>query len=345
MPDEKPTIDQFYPYYGYIKSKCKTGQYNLFLHRHLGDSLVLLGLKNAFEEKYKKPIHYLIQKSQKVLPWMYHIENYTLVDFDLLKNSSVDIKCSAYELDKHIENLCERLFPAVPQLDMPFIAAPATWIRRTSGWKNFVDGWAKMLGLSADKILPPIRYPEISDELKTKLNKIDNVSNIVLFAPEAQTFNWTNVRIWDDLADQLIEEGHTIIANITTEGNFIPRTHTLEMSVSDVIALGYHCHSVYSLRSGLCDCLSGKQNKLFVYYTSDIGINYFSLNSCYQLNVPVNEIQIPPTNSINESTVDPTFFHPTRCLTWLPRKLRGGLRCCREHGWRYTVKHLLQKMQ
>lgn len=33
-----------------------------------------------------------------------------------------------------------------------------------------------------------------------------------------------------------------------------------------------------------------------------------------------------------------------RTLTWLPRKLRGGVRCIRENGWAYTVKHGFNKL-
>ena len=30
-----------------------------------------------------------------------------------------------------------------------------------------------------------------------------------------------------------------------------------------------------------------------------------------------------------------------RFITWIPRKVRGLFRCCREHGWRYTCKRVL----
>lgn len=33
-------------------------------------------------------------------------------------------------------------------------------------------------------------------------------------------------------------------------------------------------------------------------------------------------------------------FRLGRVLTWLPRKVRGGVRCLREHGLSYTIKHL-----
>ena len=33
-----------------------------------------------------------------------------------------------------------------------------------------------------------------------------------------------------------------------------------------------------------------------------------------------------------------------RALTWLPRKIRGGIRCLKENGFRYTCRRLLQKL-
>lgn len=299
-------INDFFPFYEYILGKCKSGEYNLFLHRHLGDSCVLLGLKDQFEKKYKKPIHYLITKKQEVIAWMYRIDNYTIIDFDLLKFSDEDIKCSDFERDKHIENLCERLFPSIPQLDLPFIAAPATWIQQTLGWDNFVDGWAKMLGLAVDSILPPIRYPEISTELEETLSNIDTVENIALLAPEAQTFNGENVRIWSDLVETLRHKGLTVVLNATQKDAYIRGAHNLEMSVSDVIALASRCHSVYALRSGLCDCLAGLQDKLNVYYTSEIDLKYFSLNLCYKLDRPVNEMRLSASHRFpsKQSVVD-----------------------------------------
>lgn len=29
-----------------------------------------------------------------------------------------------------------------------------------------------------------------------------------------------------------------------------------------------------------------------------------------------------------------------RVITWLPRMVRGFIRCCREHGWRYTWRRV-----
>lgn len=34
-----------------------------------------------------------------------------------------------------------------------------------------------------------------------------------------------------------------------------------------------------------------------------------------------------------------------RTITWLPRKVRGGVRCYREHGLEYTIKRFGEKLR
>lgn len=38
-------------------------------------------------------------------------------------------------------------------------------------------------------------------------------------------------------------------------------------------------------------------------------------------------------------------FRLGRCITWFPRKIRGGIRCYKEHGLEYTIKRCFQKIE
>ena len=38
-------------------------------------------------------------------------------------------------------------------------------------------------------------------------------------------------------------------------------------------------------------------------------------------------------------------FRAGRCMTWFPRKIRGGIRCYKEHGFKYTIKRCFEKME
>ena len=69
-----------------VYSLCKENQYNLILHRHLGDSYVLLCLKELFEEKYKKKLHFIVKPRQKLLMDLFNIKNFTIMDSNAILN-------------------------------------------------------------------------------------------------------------------------------------------------------------------------------------------------------------------------------------------------------------------
>lgn len=291
--EQRPGIDQYLEYYAYIEGLCRQGQYNLLLHRHLGDSFVLLGLYQDFLKKYKRPLHILIQQNQEVLVKLYGIENYTVIDFQkLMDEPGINNEFTNYEIDQFKNDLCERIFPSIPQLDRPFIAAPSSWVKKNLGWKNFVDGWAKMLGLEKEFLVPPECRLRLSGKMKEKLEKLAPLNKIVLLAPEAQSFQGIKKEFWENLAKRLKRKGFVVVTNAVEDANRIRGTVNLRMSVSDLLALGYACHSVYALRSGLCDCLVGRQRHLYVYYTSDMWFEYLSLNACFKIEHPVNEFRI-----------------------------------------------------
>lgn len=297
----KPTIDEYLFYYEYIRSKCKSGEYNLLLHRHLGDSFVIMGMYNEFIKKYQKPLHLLIAPNQEVLAWMYDIKNYTVIDTkSLLVNEKLDIQYDKRNIDKFTENLYERLFPAIPQLDLPFIASPCSWVKENLGWTNFVNGWAKMLGLNCEKITPPNKCPEMTEAFKEELNQIAPLEKIVLLAPEAQSFSGISLSFWEKLVKSLRRKGYHIVINSMNNDFVLQDTYKLDMSVSDLIALGLNCNSVYSLRSGLCDCLANCQSKLHVYYTREMWYKYLSLNECFNLETPINEYVISDVEHITK---------------------------------------------
>ena len=46
-----------------------------------------------------------------------------------------------------------------------------------------------------------------------------------------------------------------------------------------------------------------------------------------------------------KKSVNSRSYRLGRALTWLPRKLRGGLRCCKQHGFVYTCGRVKQKLK
>lgn len=300
----KKTISEYYSYYEYITSKCKKGQYNLLLHRHLGDSLVLLALRRKFEEKYNASIHYLISEKQEVLAKMYGVTNYTVVATkNILGEENLQSEYHSGVIDKFEEDMFESLFTFVPQRDMPFIAAPTSWIKERDGWENFVDGWAKMLGLSCNKLDPPLYYPELSTEASEKICELGGIKKIVLIAPEAHSFIGSDKTFWENIAKKNKKKGLVVVCNTINASNKIDGTINLNLSISDTIALGHQCYAVYSLRSGLCDCLVGRESNFHVYYTKEMWFKYLSLNECFNLETSINEYVISNLKEISKDVI------------------------------------------
>lgn len=287
-----PSIEQYYPFYAYIKDKCKKGQYNLFLHRHLGDSLIMLALREDFEKKYGTPLHYIIQKNHEALMDLYEITNYTTIDFNKLMDEPRLHEFSLYEQDKFKEDMCEKIFPAIPQKDFPFVATPVLWIKSGRGYRNLVHGWAQMLGLEIQAIAPPFHLPQITGNFRKKIESLGDINRIVLLAPEAQSFRGLDKPFWEKLAERLRENDFIPVTNALYKDNEIKGTYNLKMTLADLLALACNCQAVYSLRSGLCDCIVGGRSELHIYYTNEISLDYHSLNQCFVLDREIQEIVI-----------------------------------------------------
>lgn len=288
-------LDPYISFYEYISSVCKKDHYNLVLHRHIGDSFILVGFKKYFEEYYEAPLHYIIPPSQEFLMELYKIENYSVVDLhQLAKNTIEATGKTAKELDKLEENIIEKLFPSFPTKDIPFIASFVDYVSERNPWKNFVHCWSVMLGLDVEKIdLPPMEnYPELSEEALQKIEKIAPLDKIILFAPEAQSCDKMDMMAWEILANHFKKEGYEIITNAVSPENIVKGTHHIDVSLKDIIALGTKCHSVFSVRSGLSEILAIRQDDMFVFYPKGISTKDFCFYNMYNTSRPVNEIKI-----------------------------------------------------
>lgn len=49
-------------------------------------------------------------------------------------------------------------------------------------------------------------------------------------------------------------------------------------------------------------------------------------------------------SQLNDLRRSPSF-RIGRAITWLPRKIRGGFRCVKENGWKYTIRHFGEKVK
>ncbi len=287
----------------YVYSLCKKDEYNLVLHRHLGDSYVLLCMKDLFEKKYQKPLHFIVRPRQKVLMDLLNISNYSILDSHELLDIQDYASQSNYIATKYMDNLEEdvfiKLFPAIPILDRPFICTAVDYIKINFPYKNFVHGWGLMLGLEVFKVKPHLAELNISQNFKEKLKNVD-LDKVICFAPEANSCNSISNVFWEALANELNKKGYYIITNAVNKSNIIKNTNYIDCSLYDFICLAKHAAACFSIRSGLADILCAVSNKCYVFSTEEIFEDYFLMQHCYDLPHKVNEIRIKSELKKNE---------------------------------------------
>lgn len=292
------SITSFIPFYEYVCSKCKNGFYNMLLYRHLGDTYVMAGLKKEFETHYGGKLHYLVKPSQEIILKQFGIGEYTVIDLNLLLRDRLkNSRREKQDIDLLEEELYIKIFTSLPIKDVPFLGSHVRFVRETLKWDNFVNAWAKMFGLDVYSLDTPYFVPEMSRKLKKQLETLPPLDKLILLAPELQSFKWVPESYWHNIVLNYTKKGYTVVTNCLDSRSYVRDTINLELDVSDIIALGMRCYEVHSIRSGLCDILAAKEERLFVYYTQEMynayPSHYFSLNVCYNLNKKVNEILIP----------------------------------------------------
>ena len=321
---------------------CLSDRYNLVLHKHLGDVVNTLAAKNCFEEHYKAKLRFLVRPQHEFLMGMYGVEDYALLNIDDLVKRNVHLQDvffgsltpSQSDID-HLENhLFQSLFPCVPIEGTPFICENNTndFFAFNHYW---AFRWAANMGVEDCQLALPCCAPDLSHRAAATLSAIAPLNCIVLFAPEAATAEEFESDFWDIFADAVHKRGYTIIVN----SNRIAIRHSvsafaLGLSLADVVALGFRCAYVFSLRSGLCDALVSIGNRLFAFYPAMLRREGYGLSRAFSSAPDVQEV------CISEWIVDRCQWNDidfTPALQNYINKLR------RLHRWKLLIKAFSHK--
>ena len=123
--------------------------------------------------------------------------------------------------------------------------------------------------------------------------EIAPLNKIVLFAPEAATATEFSPEFWSIISKRVHQQGYKIIVNSKKyKIKHGISAFDLNLSLQDVIALGFSCAYVFSLRSGLCDVLVGARERLYAFYPAMLHRGMNSLNKCFEPTPNVNEIAV-----------------------------------------------------
>jgi hypothetical protein len=288
-------------FFYHIQSLCKKDQYNLVLHKHLGDVFYAIGLKNEFEDTYHAKLHFIVRPQHEFLMKMYGIKNYTVYDLDSLirKNKTFQkdyfgfITPTAEMVDRLENEMFQAMFSDIPFKALPFVCEspinnfftyPHYWCYR----------WGSNMGISEDfKFGIPYYKPVLSEKAQQELNKIAPLDKIVLFAPEAATATEFAPEMWNIIAEKVHQHGYKIIVNSKKyKLKHGISAFDLGLSLEDVVALGLSCAYVFALRSGLCDVLVGARDKLYAFYPAMLHREMYSLTKCFEPDSNVHEIAV-----------------------------------------------------
>lgn len=240
----------------------------------LGDTFLTAKYLPYLQEKFQSRIVLLIKKSHEVVMRLTGVADYEIVDFH-----GVDLN----ELSRMNPEISKgKIFPAHPYT-------------HKSKWEFFepickqlpilkFEPWFRSFFHLSDKfdITSDVIIPDISDDLKKKLLKVGEIEKIILISPEATSVVPLDNSFWIELVQSFKKEGFIVVCNTFDKRNAIRGTIHLDLNSEELLELAYHCRSVHSIRSGLCDLLADLGDRLHVYYPTPESFYIYSLNDMFK---------------------------------------------------------------
>lgn len=227
-----------------------------------GDTYRLCMLKVALESHYKGKIIFIIKAMHEAI-----CEMFEGLEYVICEDKSVDF-CK-YKQCLILDNVVS--VPTLGKIYSHFINYEFGKDLAADTQLEF-DRVRLMLPQSAQRVLPT-NLPKISESLRTKLDKIAPLNQIILFCPEANSFPKLPFVIFKDECQKLRKEGYSIVVNSLKYKKeyvrfFIDGVYDLDLSLKEAIALGISCAGVISTRAGFCDIVAYYCKRLKIYYTA-----------------------------------------------------------------------------
>ncbi|MDR1124224.1 MAG: glycosyltransferase family 9 protein [Elusimicrobiota bacterium] len=284
--------------YSACANACRPDCYNLVLHKHLGDLVYQISAREYFEKKFGTPLCFIVPPKFEFLMQMFGVKDYSVVDFaPFFKQILADNDFKYMPPFRHeshpVDMFMKSYFSALPHKGIPFIC-DSEMTNLLLFDRYFAYLWAANLELDEDLKFPlPQNAPAMSAAAKKALGAIAPLDKIVLFAPEAATAAEFAPEFWNIIAKRVRSHGYKIIVNSKKyKIKHGISAFDLDLSLSDIVALGLSCAYMFSLRSGLCDVFAAAGEKLYAFYPAVLHRETRGLNRCFEPAPRVNEIAI-----------------------------------------------------
>ncbi len=249
-----------------------------------GDTYYLCALKQVVEKQLQGKIIFIIAPTHKVVCDMFEVE-YIICETKII---------NIFRTHKCLENDAVISMPTLGNL---YPAHPIPLQKWNYHYKSMLEMYLHFFDLPLDiKGDLPTNLPKISESLRTKLNKIAPLNQIILFCPEAFTYPCLPLIIFKYECDSLLRKGYKIIANIPNHKEYLryfssDGVYDLDLSLKEAIALGISCAGVISTRAGFCDIIAPHCENLKVYYTK-LESRYYNKLKEMNLTNPPQEISV-----------------------------------------------------
>lgn len=92
----------------------------------------------------------------------------------------------------------------------------------------------------------------------------------VLLCPEANSTTPLNIETWIRVSKYYLKKGYKVFTSVIHPENHIPGTLPIKLTIGEIRTFAEYAGRVVSLRSGICDILSGTNCKLQVIYPNSI---------------------------------------------------------------------------
>ena len=239
----------------------------------LGDTLLTCGYLDALQEKYQAPIRLLVKPSHAFIPEMYDIKGSWVI--------GQTISAASVKKNTKSKPAKGRVYAAHP------CKHPELWnffkpVYEYTSTIRFLTWFKRFLGIEErSKLQNPWKYPELSKAAEDECARFAPLDRIAVLSPEAVSVPALPWYFWRELADELRRKGLFVISNVIDPQNTVFGTAYVKMSSADAVSLCMRCHSVYSIRSGLCDLIAKKGANLHVYYPSHSAFFLYELEQMF----------------------------------------------------------------
>ncbi len=281
-----------------IVNSLNDDEYYFLCNGGIGFTMTVCGLKSALEAMYHSRINLVIRKEHEFVMQMYQEKNYLISDWT---------KANLDALSEMTPNPQKgRLYICHPYAHREQINYYLPMLQMGSS-RNFFDWIKDFFFLPEDTRFELPKYTEftLSEETAEKLGDRINFSNTILLFPESFNLPRISMQYWKSEVTRLKQQGYFLVSCVKEPKNTIAGTAYFPLTLDESISLAARCHSVYSVRSGICDALYFLGDKLHVVYSSHSAFFLYGMEAMYGKRGIHEEIVLDPV-------LEPTLLGPQR---------------------------------